>query len=192
MGSVNVSVTTGGIVSVQPRSVKKSNPFTCLGWVKDPVFDASNSLILMAISDLNDDVETSDEAIKFELIQESFDCRLRFSNSISKRVDLNLGIKLNDSFWHFIAYICVGDGSMVYYVDGQELAAEEGVGDDGVLNSIAWSRNVRLGGGYVWVPYLYNVGQSITIYNWRYASDLILHKAWINELMQEDQQRLFV
>lgn len=191
MGSVNVSTLKSGIVSVQPRSVKRSNPFTCIGWIRDPFFEVDDSLIVLAVADLNGDVQSSGQAIKFEIIKDSLDYRLRFSNSISKRIDKTLQIKINDTEWHFLSYVCTGDGAMTYYVDGQELPAEDGVGDEGVLYSTAWSRYVRQGGGEVWVPHLYKSGQSVTVYNWRYASDLIIHQQWLNELMENDRQVLF-
>ena len=185
MGVRDVSVSKSSFVSVRLPGIKRSSKFTCLGWIRRPIMADQGSLVLMAIADLDDAVD-SDRAFKIELMKDGPDYRLLFSNSISGRIANRTYIDLNDEEWHFLAYVCSGEGSMHYYVDGTAVSSKLGTGPTGVDYSVAWSRRGRLGGGPVWVPYITNAGQSVTSYNWRFANGLILHQGWIQELMNED------
>lgn len=190
--SYAVSTVKTNFISVRDRSIKRSNKFSCLGWISDPRFDKDEDpLVGLAVSDRNDDVEDSEGALKFEIIKEIRDYRLQFSNSKSKLIRKSTGISIDDAGWHFLGYVCTGDGKMRYYVDGLYLPPEEGTGPSGVLFSTAWSRQHRQGGGSVWSPYLYKSGQAISVYHWRFVSDVVLHQQWILDLMKIDQRRLF-
>ncbi len=171
-------------ITVSPPDIKRSGKFTCVGWVKDPLLDIVDSLIPLAISDTTGTV--GDRAVKIEIIKDSGDYRLKFCNSKTKLIGRNTGVFLNDKKWHFISYVCVGDGVMLYYADGISVPTEEQTGPEGIPYNTAWSRSVRLGGGDVWSPYLYKAGQSITVYNWRYQTGLVIHQQWLQELMAID------
>lgn len=177
-------------INVEPTHIKRSTKFTCLGWVSELNVPDDYPLVLLAVSDRNG-VVLSDDAIRLELKRyKTYDYQLQFSNSISKPINQMTGIDLNDDQWHFISYICDGEGVMHYYVDGEEILSQDGVGDEGIQYSIAWSRSSRLGGGNVWVPYLYRNWQSLNMYNWRYGNGISIHQAWIRELM--DRERLII
>lgn len=177
-------------IKVQPKSIKKSTSFTCIGWICDLVVPDEYSFILLAVSDKYGEVE-SDKAIRMELVKEKEDYRLQFSNSKSKLILRSIGISLDDKQWHFLSYVCEGNGEMHYYVDGTECPCEEGLSEENMPYDIAWSRYGRLGGGNVWVPYLYRDWQSVRLYRWRYASGLVLHKDWIREIYEEEKKFLF-
>lgn len=171
-------------ITVAPPSIKKSGKFTCIGWILDPLMDETDALIPLAISDLTGTV--GDQAVKIEIIRDSRDYRLKFSNAESKLIGSTTGIFLNDKKWHFLSYVCLGDGLMKFYVDGIDVPPEDLTGDEGIPYTTAYSRYTRLGGGYVWAPYLYRAGQSISVYNWRYQTGLNLHQQWLQELMAID------
>jgi len=158
-----------------------------MGWVLDTYIPDEYSLWPLVVSDRTGIVD-SDQAIKFEISRyRDYDYRLQFSNSQSKPIEQYTDISLDDKKWHLLTYVCVGNGVMHYYVDGVECPVEDGIGDEGMLKSIAWSRYNRLGGGNVWVPYLYRNWQTITLYRWRYSTGLILHQQWINEIKELEQ-----
>jgi hypothetical protein len=171
-------------ITVAPPSIKRSGKFTCIGWVLDPLVDLPDALVPLAVSDLTGTVGA--QAIKMEIIRDSGDYRLRFSNATSKLIGSITSSFLNDKKWHFLSYVCFGDGVMKFYVDGIEVPSEDLTGEEGLPYNIAWSRYTRLGGGYVWAPYLYKAGQSISVYNWRYQTGLILDQAWLQQLMALD------
>lgn len=185
MAPVDVSITKSAFISVAPRSIKRCEKFTCMGWVRLPVMDNNDSIILLGIADTDEDV-LSDSALRIELVRSGSDFRMRFSNSISRLIRYGTRINLSDEEFHLLTYVCYGNGSMKYYVDGVECASESGTGPEGMSYSTAWSRSPRLGGGPVWVPYLTDQGQSVGLYNWRFAAGLVLHQAWIQELMAKD------
>jgi len=183
----NISVVKSNLITVEPINIKKCTPFTCMGWVLDTYIPDEYSLWPLAVSDRTGLVD-SDQAIKFEISRyRDYDYRLEFSNSQSKPLEQYTGVSLDDKKWHLLTYVCVGNGVMHYYVDGIECPTEDGIGDEGMLKSIAWSRYNRLGGGNVWVPYLYRNWQTITLYRWRYSTGLILHQQWINEIKELEQ-----
>jgi hypothetical protein len=187
---VNVSTTKLAYIDVYQYSVKKSSQCTCLGWVNNPIIPDTDPLVLLAVADLSEDVQGTDAAIRYEIVKDGTDYRLQFSNSLSKKITKTIGINLTDGKWHFLGYVCTGNGVMMYYVDGVSLPVEDGVSDGGVLYATAWSRSGRQGGGAVWCPYLYKAGQSVAVYNWRFASNLQIHQGWIQELMAKEKPAL--
>jgi len=188
-----VSVVQAPGVTLVAPTLKYCGPFTCMGWVRSPTAGPSgNSLITLAISDSSGGVRGSASALYFELMPDSGDWRLEFSGSKSRLIRQTVGIDLSDDLWHMLAWVCDDSGVVTFYVDGLVVAAEYGLGPDGV----AWYRphttSVRCGGGYVWVPCLDEAGQAMAIYNWRYASDLVIHAQWVRELMAVDRANLGV
>jgi len=183
---VNVVTTKLAYIDVFQYSIKKSNQFTCLGWISNPVVPDTDPLVLLAVADLSGDVLNTDAAIRIELVQDGSDYRLQFSNSLSKKVLKSTGVNLNDNLWHFLGYVCTGDGIMLFYVDGIQVPAEDGLGVDGILNSIAWSRSGRQGGGNVWCPYLYKRAQTVSVYNWRFGAGFQINQGWIQEIMDRE------
>lgn len=174
-------------ITVEPTHIKRSTKFTCIGWISEINIPDNYPLFLFTVSDRTG-VVISNNAIRMEIKKyKTFDYQLQFSNSISKPINQMTGIDLNDDQWHFISYICDGEGVMHYYVDGEEIPSQDGVGDEGIQYSIAWSRSSRLGGGNVWIPYLYRNWQNVNMYNWRYGNGINLHQAWIQELMSREK-----
>jgi hypothetical protein len=181
-----VSIEKIAYIDAYDYSIKKAGQFTSIGWVKAPQFASANPLVLLAVSDISGGVINYESSIKVELVQDAGDYRLQFSNALSKKVGRALGIRLDDDKWHFLSYVCTGEGNMLFYVDGRILPAEDGVGEDGLLYSIAWSRSVRQGGGDVWCPYLYEAGQAVSVYNWRFGAGFQLHQQWLQEIMARE------
>lgn len=182
-------VTKKNYIQVKPLSVKRANAFTCIGWIKNIYIPDENPFILLAVSNKFGEVEV-DTAIRIELIKESNDYRMCFSNSKSKLILKTVGIDLRDKNWHFLCYVCTGNGIIHYYIDGKECPCEEGLNEFNIPYSIAWSRYGRIGGGNVWVPYLYKDQQSVIMYRWRFAAGLILHQTWLNEIYEEERKGL--
>lgn len=189
---VNVVTIKLAYIDVFQYSIKKSSQFTCLGWINNPIVPDTDPLTLLAVADLSGDVLSTDAALRYELVQDGTDYRLQFSNSLSKKVLKSTGVNLNDNQWHFLGYVCAGDGTMLFYVDGIQVLAEDGLGVDGVLNSIAWSRSGRQGGGNVWCPYLYKRAQAVSVYNWRFGAGFQIHQGWMQELMAREKPALEV
>jgi hypothetical protein len=186
-----VSTVTAPAVSLVGPSIKYCRSLTCMGWVRSPVAGPSgNSLIPLAVSDVGGDVRGSASALYFEMVPESDDWRLAFMGSKSRLIRATTGVDLSEDQWHMLAWVCGDDGIVTHYVDGIACPAESGVGEDGVLLSRPHTTSVRVGSGYVWVPCLDEAGQSLAIYNWRYSSDLVIHAAWVRELMAVDMLAL--
>lgn len=182
-----VSLVKGGYINVAPELIKKSTKFTCMGWVYDLQIPDEYPIVLLAVSDLDGAVMSS-KAIRIEIKRSGdYDYCFQFSNSVSKPIEQYTNISLSDKKWHLLTFVCLGEGVMHYYIDGVECPAEDGVGEEGIPYSIAWSRVHRLGGGNVWVPYLYRDWQIVTMYRWRYSSGLVLHQDWINEIKTLEQ-----
>lgn len=182
-----VSVVKSNYVVVEPNNIKKANKCTCMGWISGLHIPDEYPIYLLTVSDPNGDVE-SDQAIKFGIKRyNDYDYKLQFSNSESKPIEQYTDISLNDNKWHLLTYVCYGEGEMHYYIDGIECPSEDGISSEGISYSVAWSRYGRLGGGNVWVPYLYRDWQSVIMYRWRYASGLVLHNGWINEIKDLEQ-----
>lgn len=188
---MQVSFTKNNFINVSPRSIKKGNKFSCIGWISDPVLDVNNSLILLAVADQSGVVLNNDASIKFEILKDGTDHRLRFMGSLSKPIAKTLQIRVEDKNWHFVAYLGSDNGQMSFCVDGLPLSPEDGVGPDGILYSTAYSRSSRLGGGDVWCPYLYVAGQSISLYGWRFGEGFTLDIGWLNQIMVRDRAALF-
>jgi len=182
-----VSLVKSNYINVAPMHIKKSTPFTCIGWISNIQIPDEYPMVLLAVSDMSGVVE-SDRAMRFEIKRyKDSDYKLQFSNSESKPIEQYTGVSLDDKKWHMISYVCTGEGQVHYYIDGIECPPEDGVNTDGMLYSIAWSRFPRLGGGNVWVPYLYRDWQEVMMYRWRYSSGLVLHQQWLNEIMQNEK-----
>ena len=182
-----VSHVKSNYVLVEPTNIKKSAKFTCMGWVYDVQIPDEYPLILLAVSDLDGYVD-SDQALRIELKKYGeYDYKFQFSNSESKPIEQYTGIDITDKQWHLLTYVCYGEGEMHYYIDGIECPSEVGASEEGVPYSVAWSRYHRLGGGNVWIPYLYRDWQVVTMYRWRYSSGLVLHQGWINEIKELEQ-----
>ena len=187
----NVSASVSPAVSIVSPSIKYCRSFTCMGWVKAPVFGTSGySLVPLALSDSLGHVRGSAAALYFELVADGADFRLACMGSKSRLVRSTTGVDLADDLWHMLAWVCDDSGTITHYVDGVSCPAEAGIGPDAVLLSKPHSTACRAGGGYVWVPWLDQPGQSMTIFNWRYASDLVIHAAWVRELMALDKATL--
>jgi hypothetical protein len=182
-----VSIVKSSYITVEPTHIKRANKCTCIGWISNIQIPDEYPLILLAVSDVPGLV-LSDQAIRFEIkTSGGYDYKLQFSNSESKPIQQYTGVDLNDKKWHMLSYVCYGEGEMHYYVDGIDCPCEDGVDESGMPYSVAWSRYSRLGGGNVWVPYLYRDWQTLIMHKWRYASGLILHQQWINELKNLEQ-----
>ena len=182
-----VSVSKSNYINVGPIGIKKANPFTCIGWIKKPVIPDTYPLILLAVSD-PDGLVVGGNSIRIEVVRfvDKY-YRLQFSNSISKPIYKYTGIAIDDGEWHFLSYICLGEGAIKYYVDGIEVPGDDTIGDVGLPKSVAWSREHRLGAGNVWVPYLYRNNQSVEMYNWRYGNNFIMDYTWLIELMNREK-----
>lgn len=186
MPSAAFSITKNGFIRVEPPSIKRSNQFTCMGWISRPVIPTTDPLCLLAVEDLDGDA-TTDAAIRIELLKDGTDYRMQFAHSKSKKIKYSTTIDLDDNQWHLLSYVCHGEGQMSYYVDAVYVAPEIGLGEEGIPYSVAWSRSGRVGGGSVWVPFLNQTGQGVSIYNWRFGSGFTIHQGWIQELMTIDQ-----
>ena len=189
---VNVVTTKLAYIDVFQYSIKKASQCTCVGWINNPLVPDTDPLVLLAVADLSGDVLNTDAALRYELVQDGSDYRLQFSNSLSKKVLKSTGTNLNDNQWHFLGYVCTGDRVMLFYVDGVQVPAEDGLGVDGVLNSIAWSRSGRQGGGDVWCPYLYKAAQTVSVYNWRFGAGFQIQQGWMQEIMAREKPALEV
>jgi PKD repeat protein len=190
---MDVSVSVSPAVVITPPSIKYCTSFTCMGWVKDPLFGTSGeSLIPLAVSDDNGDVRGSEAAMYFEIAADttSGDHYLAFRGSRSALIKQTTDVDILDGLWHMLAWVSDDTGRITHYVDAVECPALSGFGPDSVLWSKPHTTATRVGGGYVWVPYLDQPGQSITLYNWRYASDLVIHADWIKEIMAVDRVAL--
>lgn len=190
MSSIPVSYTNPNPIQVRLPSVKRSGQFSCMGWVYDPWYAASSTLIVLAVSDGQGEVVGSDAAIRYELLQQGADYRLQFSGSLSKLINKTVAVDINDKAWHHLAWICAGDGAMSFYVDAVYVPPEDGVGPDGVPYATAWSRVARRGGGNVWCPYLYEKGQAVTMFRWRQTSKMSISQAWVKDIMDSDRPHL--
>lgn len=182
-------------VSLSGPSVKYCGALTCMGWIRDPVFgDDGDSIIPLAVSDVDGDVRGSDEALYFELQWDDTggDYRLGFKGSQSDLIEDSTGVSFADEQWHMLSWVCDVGGYVTFYVDGIECPARSGIDSDGLPYSRPRSNATRVGSGYVWVPYLDKAGQAIGLYNWRYASGLYLHPAWVGEIMAVDAAALGV
>jgi len=192
---VSASHSESPAVSLSGPSVKYCGALTCMGWVRNPIFGPEGySIIPLAVSDPDGDVRGADQAVCFELQWDAAagDHRLGFKGSQSNLVEATTGVSLADEGWHMLCWVCGTDGRITFYVDGVECPARSGADSDGILYSRPRSYATRSGSGYVWVPYLDKAGQAVGLYNWRYASDLYLHPAWVRELMAADAAALGV
>jgi hypothetical protein len=174
------------ITAITP-SIKYSDMFTCLGWIRNPITADQTSLIPLAVADQYNNVINTSLSIKFEIFRDGNDYRLLYSGAKSKLIGKTIKIALNDGSWHCLGYECDSAGNILFYIDDAIVPAEDGKGPDGIAYNKARSVNSRLGGGPVWAPYLYALNQSIELYNWRYGKDFNLGQNWINQLINVDE-----
>lgn len=165
-------------------------PMTALVWIKDPSFIAGDNMILMAVSDPYGNVRNTDSSIKLEMLREGNDYRLLYFGAKSKLIEKTIGINLKDKKWHFLSYECTGDGWMRFSIDGVKIESETAIDSTGLSLGQARSTDVRPGGGDLWTPYLYKVGQGIHLYNLRFGINFNLGLSWIRQLMEIDKNYL--
>lgn len=181
------SLTKDAFINVLDRGIKTCTKFVGIGWVKNPLVAEDHVLYPMVVSDPYGDVLDTNASFKLEIKKEGTDYRLQYSGSKSKLIYKTLDINLDDDQWHFLSYVCLDDdGHMIYYIDGEKLEAEDGIDDEGLEFSIARSKAVRLGGGNVYCPYLYETNTGINMYNWRVGIGFTIHQEWIKDLMNID------
>jgi len=186
-----VSISKEAFINVLDRGLKTSTKFVGIGWIKNPLVAEGHVLYPMVVSDPYGDVLDTNASFRLEIKKEGTDFRLQFSGSKSKLIAKTIDIKLDDKQWHFISYICLDDdGHMMYYVDGERLEAEDGLDDEGLEFSIARTKAVRIGGGNVYCPYLYETNTGINLYNWRVGIGFTIHQQWIKDLMSIDRSDL--
>lgn len=188
----SVNKTKNDFVNVLSSPLKTSNKFIAMGWIKYPSTSDNGVLYPLVISDPYGRVlEDNAASFKLAIKREGYDYRLQFSGSQSKLIKRSLSIDLRDNDWHFIAYACVNEeGLMKYYVDGIVLPSDTSLNSDGFSNNISRSEHVRLGGGDVYSPYLYQAGTAIALYNWRVGFNFCIHQEWIQDLINIDKENL--
>jgi PKD repeat protein len=174
---------------IQPE-IKLSGMFSCIGWVRSLVVPDGDVLIPLTISDPYGNVIGVDSAIRIEILKDGSDYRLQYLGSQSQSINKTLKINVNDGNWHFLGYECDDNGNMTFYVDAMIVPAQDGLDSYGLPYSVAKSTTPRVGGGDVWLPYLYESGQVIYQYNWRFGKNFNLGQSWIQQLMIKDQQAL--
>ena len=176
-------------VSEEPYKI--SSNFLTIGWIKAPFYRDGEYVIPLAVEDRYGKMLDSDESVKFMLLKENGDYKFVYNNAQSQLIDQSSSIDLEDGNWHFLVWACSdGAGTMTFSVDGEDIPAREGVDLNGLLYSKAYSQKTRLGGGRVWSPYLYNSGQSIILFNWRFANGLVLPDSMMEELVRADKEYL--
>ena len=168
------------------------NKFLCMGWVRRPSFNPSgNPLYPFVTSDIFYKVLDTEDSIKFAILKDGEDHRLEFMGAKTKILNKNYKIDLSDGKWHSLVYTCINDeGTMRFIVDGIEIAAEDGFGPTGFPYNIAHGETSRPGGGNVWAPFLYESGQGVQLFNWRFKVGLNISDIWLNELLDIDKQTL--
>jgi hypothetical protein len=179
------SITKDNLIVRDPRVYNTCNKFLCIGWVRKPSFSASGSpLYPFVTSDIYYRVLDSEDAIKFAILKDGEDYRLEFMGAKTKIINKNIGIDLADGKWHSLVYTCIkDDGTMRFLIDGVDVPNEDGFNSDGYTFSIAHGETSRPGGGNLWSPYLYESGQGIQLYNWRFKAGLNIPDLWLNELL---------
>lgn len=180
------------VIVRDPIIYNTCSKFLCIGWIKSPSFSASgNPLYPFVTSDIHYQVLDTNDSIKFSIIKEGEDYRIGFMGAKTKLINKTITVDLNDDKWHSLVYTCIkSDGTMRFLVDGIEVPAETGFNSDGFPYSVAYGETSRPGGGNVWAPFLYEPGQGIQLYNWRFKVGLNISDTWIIELLEEDKRGL--
>lgn len=185
------SISKGAFINVLDRGDKTCTKFVGIGWVKKPLVAEDHVLYPMVVSDPYGDVLDTNASFKLEIKKEGNDYRLQYSGSKSKLIYKALDINLDDDQWHFLSYVCLDDdGHMMYYIDAEKLESEDGLDDEGFEFSVARTKAVRIGGGNVYCPYLYETNTGISMYNWRVGIGFTIHQDWIRDLMNIDRSDL--
>lgn len=182
------------IVNFNPVMYNKSNKFLCIGWVRKPLFSGTDPLYPLVITDPTHDINSTD-TIKFGInpTDNGLDQKLTYMNSESSGIKDKLGIDIEDGEWHSLVYTCKDkNGTMEYYVDGLKLPEADGYSDAGYPLNIAYSETNRAGGGNIWAPYLYNPGQGVEMFNWRFKSGIHIDEQWLLKLLDRDKKELGV
>lgn len=181
-----------GAIVRDPIIYNTCNKFLCMGWVRKPSFSASeNPLYPFAISDIDYKVIDTEDSVRFAILKDGSDFRLEFMGSKTKVINKNIKVDLNDGNWHSLVYMCTTDsGQMRFLVDGIDIPAEDGYSLDGFKYDIAHGETSRPGGGNVWAPFLYEAGQGVQLFNWRFKVGLNISDEWLNSLLGEDKGRL--
>ena len=180
------------LISRDPVFYNTCNKFLCMGWVKKPTFSPTEEpLYPFAISDPDYQVIGSNDALKFAIEKEGSDYRLSFMGAKTKLINKTIKVNLGDDAWHSLVYTCyTDDGHMRFLVDGVDVPFEQGFNTDGYTFDIAHGETSRPGGGNVWAPYLYEAGQGIMLFNWRFKAGLNISDTWLAMLLEEDKQYL--
>jgi len=175
-----------------PIRYNTCNKFLCMGWIRRPQFSVSgNPLYPFVVSDPQSIVLDTEDSIKFSILKDGNDYRLEFKGAKTKAINKTKKIDFSDDNWHSLVFMCVSnDGTMRFLVDGIEIPVEDGFGPDGFLYSIAHGETSRPGGGNLWAPYLYESGQGIQLYNWRFKAGLNISDEWVGQLLEIDKRSL--
>jgi hypothetical protein len=184
------TVTVPSAVTVVAPTIKRSSALSCIGWIRNPQMNNSGTMVLLAVAGPDNVVLESEKALRFEIVQEGIDWQMQCSNAKSYPINQTAAVALDDDQWHFLTWVCDDAGNMSFYVDAREVPSLMTVGPGGMPRSVAWSYEARRGGGDVWCPYLYAVGQAVRLYNWRMSAGLQLSATWIKELMDIDKPKL--
>jgi len=177
--------------SAETVPYKACTEFITIGWIKSPSYQNGDYVVPLAVEDNAGDVLESESSLKFMLLREDGDYKFVFNNSESQLINKSVGVDLEDNQWHFLRWVCVDNiGTMRYSVDDKIVPAREGIDSEGLEYSIAYNLAERIGGGDVWCPYVYEAGQSITLYNWRFALGVTLTDTWVKDLMDIDKEEL--
>lgn len=181
---------TPGAVTVVAPTIKRCSSLSCIGWLRNPHLNNTGTMVLLSVTGPDNVVLNSEKALRFEIVQENNDWRMQYSNSQSSLLNQSVAVDLSDDEWHFLAWVCDDSGNMSFYVDALRVPAMTTIGPGGIPRSVAWSYEVRRGGGDVWCPHLYAQGQAVRLSNWRMSTGLQLSGAWIKELMDVDKPKL--
>ncbi len=173
-------------ISATTPTIKYSSMFTCIGWIRNPTLSDQSVIILLAIADTYGSVVNTSASVIFEIGRSGNDYYLAYLGSKSNTIGSSLNIDITDGSWHCVAFECDNNGNMTFYVDGLILSPKSGLNPNGIPYGTASSISDRLGGGPVWAPYLYQLGQSIELYNLRYGKGFNLGQNWISQLIQVD------
>lgn len=188
----NTIVTPKIDVHVKSEDALKSNKFSFLAWVSSLRILRGTEIGLFVVSDLKGD-PTSSRALRVDVVSTGgsyADYYLRFSNSESRPILRSSGVDLTRSTWHLVGVVCGGDGNMSYYVDGMTIPPRVGSSIDNIPYSVAWSKEVRLGGGDVWVPYLSRVGDHIKLYKVRYGNGFSLTQDQVKDIYNREYEEI--
>lgn len=187
----DIIITKSDYIEVKSTPIRFSSKFIAIGWIKSPIFGATNAISPFVIGDTHGNLSGVDSVFDLNIIKEGIDYRLCYSGSKTKLINMNYSIDISDGNWHFLIYMCTDDlGTMVYYIDNILIDSEVGVDINGLSYSTARTTSSRQGGGTIWCPHLIDIGSSLSVYNWRMSMGLNLGIDFLNDLMVIDKQAL--